>query len=89
LTTEEIQGHVIPIPPDPDLDKMDKKTAAYRYKLHKLSCILCTNIATQMICFDVDGAMIRRYCDACVSKVTNQSTSGSGKISKFLSDKIE
>jgi hypothetical protein len=71
MTEERGKWYLKPIPRDPALDKMDKKTAAYRYKLHKLSCILCTNTATQMMCFDVDGStVIQRYCDACVSKIT-------------------
>jgi hypothetical protein len=71
--TEEIikkTGYLKPIPPDPALDKMDKKSSAYRYKLRRLSCIMCYNIATQMMCYDVNGAIvIERYCDDCVSKV--------------------
>lgn len=78
MTEEKVKrkGYLKPIPPDPDLDKMNKNSMAYRYKQRRLACILCVNTATQMMCYDVDGATkIERYCDACLSKA-NQSTSG-------------
>jgi len=71
------QGYLKPILPDPDIEKMDKKSAGYRYRQRRLSCITCFNTATQMMCYDIEGAtIIERYCDNCVSKMTNQSTSG-------------
>jgi hypothetical protein len=72
------EGHVIPIPPDPELDKMDKKTLTYRYKKRKAACILCSNTATRMLIYELEGCTkIERYCDLCISKVTTtQSISG-------------
>ncbi len=64
------KGYLKPILRDPTLEKMNKKSIAYRYKLRRLACIMCTNIATQMMCYDMDGAIVvRRYCDACVLNV--------------------
>ena len=71
------KGTLKPIPSDPEMEKMDKNTAAYKYKLKRLQCITCAEQATQMMCYDVDGAvLVERYCDACLSKLSNQSTSG-------------
>ena len=74
------EGHVIPIPPDPELEKMDKKTQTYRYKMRKAACILCFNKATKMLIYELEGcSKIERYCDVCIAKVTTteaQSTSG-------------
>jgi hypothetical protein len=63
------KGYLKPIPPNAELERLDKKSAAYKYKLKRLQCITCFNTATQMMCYDVDGATkIERYCDACVLK---------------------
>lgn len=75
----ETKGYVIPISPDPDLEKLNKKSMAYRKRLRKLACILCANIATQILIYELDGCTkLERYCDSCVSKQKeeNQSTSG-------------
>lgn len=73
----ETQGHVIPIPPDPDLEKMDKNTLTYRTRQRKGACILCFNTASRMLIYELEGCIkIERYCDVCISKVTTQSTSG-------------
>jgi hypothetical protein len=74
------EGHVIPIPADPELEKMDKNTLTYRYKKRKAACILCFNTATRMLIYELEGCTkIERYCDVCITKVTTkatQSTSG-------------
>jgi hypothetical protein len=71
------KGTLRPIPSDPAMERMDKNTAGYKYKLKRLQCIICPERATQMMCYDVDGAMlVERYCNACLSKLSNQSTSG-------------
>ncbi len=54
------KGYLKPILRDPTLEKMNKKSIAYRYKLRRLACIMCTNIATQMKCYDMDGAIVVR-----------------------------
>ncbi len=74
----EDKGHVIPIPPDPGLEKMNKNTLTYRYKQRKGACILCFNTATRMLIYELEGCTkIERYCDVCILKVTTtQSTSG-------------
>jgi hypothetical protein len=59
-----------PIPPDPILERKDKKSAAYANEIKKLQCKICFNIATQMACFDMDGAiLIERYCDNCIKAI--------------------
>lgn len=33
-------------------------------------CVICGNVATQMACFDEDGAIVlERYCDTCVKSI--------------------
>jgi hypothetical protein len=40
-------------------------------------CVGCGSLATQTAFFKIEGAVIvERYCDACASKITSQSTSG-------------
>jgi hypothetical protein len=75
--TEDVVKRLKPIPPDPEMEKMDKKSMAYRYKQRRLACILCVNTATQMLVYELEGCTkIERYCDGCASKIINQSTSG-------------
>ena len=52
------KGTLKPIPSDPEMEKMDKNTAPYKYKLKRLQCITCAEQATQMMCYDVDGAVL-------------------------------
>jgi len=67
--TEDVVKHLKPIPPDPVMEKMDKKSMAYRYKLKRLQCITCFNTATQWLVYELEGCTkIERYCDACASK---------------------
>ncbi len=74
---EMVKAYLKPIPPDPDLEKMDKNTLTYRYKQRKGACILCFNTATRMLIYELEGCTkIERYCGVCISKVTNQSSSG-------------
>jgi hypothetical protein len=73
----ETRGHVIPIPPNPELENMNKNSMTYRYKMRKGACILCFNTATRMLIYELEGCTkIERYCDVCILKVTSQSTSG-------------
>jgi hypothetical protein len=59
-----------PMPPDPEFENMSKTTAHYKHKLMGKRCITCNNIATQLLCHDVDGAtFIEKYCEACASKI--------------------
>jgi hypothetical protein len=64
-----ISRSIKPIPADPELEKMDKNSMAYKYKQRRLSYITCFETATQMICYDIEGAtVIERYCDNCALK---------------------
>lgn len=64
------RGYMKSIPPNPELDKPDKKSMAYKYQLKKLQSITCFNQATQMMCYELEGCMlIERYCDTCTSKI--------------------
>ena len=63
--------YVKPIPPDESIEKMNKKTQKFRTREKSRMCILCFNAATQMMCYDVDGAtLIERYCDTCIRTFT-------------------
>jgi transcription elongation factor Elf1 len=40
-------------------------------------CVACGSVATQTAHIKIEGAIIiERYCDACASKESNQTTSG-------------
>ena len=58
-----------PIPPDPEFEKMGKNTNKYKTRERSKMCIHCLNIATQWLCYDVDGATFReRMCDTCIKE---------------------
>jgi hypothetical protein len=65
-----------PIPPDPEFEQEKAKlnkykwTARYNTILRGRKCITCNNMATQLLCSDMDGiTFIEKYCDACASKL--------------------
>jgi hypothetical protein len=67
-----------PIPPDPEFEQEKAKLNKYKYKwtaryntmLRGKKCITCNNMATQLLCSDMDGAtFIEKYCDICASKL--------------------
>ena len=60
------------IPPEPTKGKLDKKSSEYKNKQRRLACIICFEVATQMLCYLMDGCVkIERYCDACASKINS------------------
>jgi hypothetical protein len=62
-----------PMPPDPEFENMDKRTAHYKHKLTGKKFIIYNNLATQLACCDVDGAMfIEKYCDDCIKSKKHQ-----------------
>ena len=63
------RGYVKPIPPDLEILAIDKKSQEYKIREKRLQCRTCFDIATQMLCFDLDGCkVIERYCDSCLEK---------------------
>jgi hypothetical protein len=54
------RGYLIPIPPDPYLEKMNKNSMVYRNRQRKLACILCANTATQILVHELEGYQIRK-----------------------------
>jgi hypothetical protein len=59
-----------PMPSDPRLEKMDKKTFEYRSRMHIRECIMCDKEATQLLCFEGDGySKIEKYCDFHVTQL--------------------
>jgi hypothetical protein len=62
--------YVKPIPHDPSFKQMKKGTNDYKNKVRQRKCLMCDNVATQMLCSDMDGiTFIEKYCDACASKI--------------------
>jgi hypothetical protein len=65
---QQKKGYLKPIPPDESLERMNKNSLVYRKRKRQLECSACFNQATQMMCYDVDGAtVIERYCDSCIA----------------------
>ena len=59
-----------PIPPNKELEAMDKNTVYYRRKQNRLRCLLCANTATKMLVQELEGyKRVERYCDLCTLKV--------------------
>ena len=66
---QQRKSYFKPIPRDQDLDSMDKNSMKYRRRLRLRACMLCTNLATQMLVRELEGCKkVERYCDACASK---------------------
>jgi len=57
-----------PIPPDKELDKLDKNSVTYSRRQRRRRCCMCANTATQMLALELEGCKkIERYCDSCAS----------------------
>jgi len=58
-----------PIPEDKEFGKVRVGTSKYNTMMRSKKCITCPNIATQMFCCDVDGAIFtEKYCDTCIKE---------------------
>lgn len=58
-----------PIPEDKEFGKVRVGTSKYNTMMRSRKCITCPNIATQLLCCDVDGATFtERYCDNCIKE---------------------
>jgi hypothetical protein len=61
-------SYLKPIEPDPELQKESVNTK-YAILMRSRKCTTCNNLATQMACYDVDGAILtRKYCDDCIKQ---------------------
>ena len=80
LMSEQRKSYFKPIPPDPELEKLNPNTMYYRKKQNnRLRCSMCPATATKILVRQLEGCKkIERYCDSCALKAQsiNQSTSG-------------
>ena len=63
-----------PIPPDPELEKLNKNSWAYRRRQKQLRCCICAETATKMLVQELEGyKRIEKYCETCALKAKQES----------------
>ena len=52
---QDRKSYFKPIERDKDLDRLDKNSMKYRRTCKRRACILCANIATKMLIYQLEG----------------------------------
>ena len=61
--------YLVPIPEDKELEKVGPNTMKYKHLMRSRKCTICPNVATQLFCRDIDGAIFKvKYCDNCIKE---------------------
>lgn len=54
------------MPPETEFDKLPEWSNDFKKNVRSKTCYTCNNLASQMLCIDVDGIMIiEKYCESC------------------------